>query len=200
MKFYWRPHYQLARGVYFYNMNMYFIAIVAPGEINIRVLQWKLWMKARYMCEVALRAPAHITLVPPFWMKPELENSLIDSITAFSINQEGFYIQLNNFSHFKSQVLFVDLSPNERLPKLKNELQDFLLKSGRYPVKDDKRPFHPHVTIATRDLYKEAFYEAWEHFKNKKYAAEWIVQDISLLKHTQGKWEVVATSSFIPVH
>ncbi|MGZ8541631.1 MAG: 2'-5' RNA ligase family protein [Chitinophagaceae bacterium] len=181
-------------------MNMYFIAIVAPGDINTQVLQWKHWMKARYLCEAALRAPAHITLVPPFWMKPELENSLIESVTAFSLKQTGFYIQLNNFSHFKSQVLFVDLAPNKRLTKLKYALLDFLLNPKPYPVKEDKRPFHPHVTIATRDLYKENFYEAWDHFKDKKYAAEWIVQDISLLKHTLGKWGVVATSSFAPAH
>lgn len=175
---------------------MYFIAIVAPGHINTRVLQWKDWMKARYRCEVALRAPAHITLVPPFWMRPETENNLVDSLNALSMNQKGFHVQLNNFSHFKSQVLFVDVAPNERLMKLKNDLLDFLLKSGQYPVKDDKRPFHPHVTIATRDLYKDAFYEAWEHFKDKKYAAEWAVKDICLLKYTPGKWEVIAVSSF----
>ena len=69
-------------------MNMYFIALVAPEDINKQVLKWKHWMKERYRCEVALRSPAHITLVPPFWMKPDLENKLARSITDFSLHQK----------------------------------------------------------------------------------------------------------------
>ena len=50
-------------------MNMYFIALVASDEINQQVLKWKLMMKEKYKCEVALKSPAHITLIPPVWMK-----------------------------------------------------------------------------------------------------------------------------------
>ncbi len=62
-------------------------------------------------------------------------------------------------------------------------------------IKED-RPFHPHLTIATRDLRKKAFYEAWEHFKKKEYAAEWITEGISLLRHNKKNWDVLFTSQF----
>jgi 2'-5' RNA ligase len=173
-------------------MNMYFIAVVAPGEINKQVLKWKHWMKERYLCEVALRSPAHVTLVPPFWMKPDLEKELTEVITDFSKRQQPFSVQFNNFSHFKSRVIFIDVVLNERLLQLKDELFVFLQKNGRFPLKEDKRPFHPHVTIATRDLHKKDFEEAWEYFKEKKYAADWNVQNISLLKHNGKNWDVIA--------
>ena len=176
---------------------MYFIALVAPEDINKQVLKWKHWMKERYQCEVALRSPAHITLVPPFWMKPELENKLVDSIAGFSIHQNSFRVHLNNFSHFKSRVIFINVAANDHLIKVKDDLYQFLLTTGMYPLKEDDRSFHPHVTIATRDLHKAAFYEAWEHFKEKRYTAEWIVQSISLLKHNNRNWDVIASSSFI---
>ncbi len=153
-------------------------------------------MKENYQCEVALRSPAHITLVPPFWMMPGLENDLKDSIAAFSATQNSFVIQSNNFSHFKPSVIFIDISPNDQLMKLKDDLFGFLLKANKYPLPIDDRPSHPHVTIATRDLYKKAFFEAWEYFKEKKYEEAWMTQGISLLYHNKKNWDVIATSQF----
>ena len=34
---------------------------------------------------------------------------------------------------------------------------------------DNLRGFHPHITIAFRDLKKQVFHKAWEEFKDKKY-------------------------------
>src|ERR1044071_4254592 len=106
-------------------MNMYFLAFVAPEIINQQVLKWKLWMKEHYGCEAALRSPAHITLIPPFWMKPELENDLINSINEFSKTENCFQIQLKNFSNFKPRVIYVDVLSNEQLPGSKNKLLTF---------------------------------------------------------------------------
>lgn len=176
---------------------MYFIAIVAPDDINQQVVKWKQWMKERHGCQVALRSPAHITLVPPFWMDPALEEELINSMTAFSRHQNKFVVRLADFSHFDHRVIFIEVINNDELTGLQNELYGFLLKSGKYPLKKDDRLFHPHVTIATRDLHKKAFYEAWEHFKDKKYRVEWLVQAISLLRHNGAGWEVTANTSFV---
>jgi 2'-5' RNA ligase len=71
-----------------------------------------------------------------------------------------------------------------------------LISEKVYPLEKDDRPFHPHVTIATRDLYKKSFYESWDHFKEKKYKAEWIAKDLSLLRHNKKNWDVIATSQF----
>lgn len=182
--------------VYFYSMDMYFIALLAPEEVNRQVLKWKLWIKERYQCEVALRSPAHITLIPPCWLSPELENNLEDSLARFSAGQQSFGIELNNFSCFKPRVIFVEVMPSSQLATLQHELTGYLSATGDYPVKPETRPFHPHVTIATRDLYKKPFYEAWEYFKEKKYAANWMAGGISLLKHNKKNWDVIYTSRF----
>ena len=86
---------------------MYFIALVVPADMNKQVLKWKTWMKERYGCEVALRSPAHITLVPPFWMRPELENNMIGAVNEFSLTQQGFIVQLNNFSHLNQELFLL---------------------------------------------------------------------------------------------
>lgn len=177
-------------------MNMYFIALVAPEEINSHALKWKRYLFEKYGCSVALRSPAHITLIPPFRMKGEVENKLINMISVFSETKDPFVIQLENYSCFQPRVLFIDVIPNENLNKLAASIQTYIGSSELIPVKKDNRPFHPHITLATRDIYKKAFHEAWEQLSTKKYSAEWIVNSISLLKHNGSTWDVIHTTEF----
>ena len=175
-------------------MNMYFIALVAPLEINIAILKWKNFFKEKFGCTVALKSPAHITLIPPFWMKEELETALISSITDFSATKNKFEVVLKDFAAFKPRVIYVDVLKNEALNDLGTSLNKFILNQDKFPVKKEDRPFHPHVTLATRDLHKKAFYEAWESFSIKKYESCWLVNGISLLRHNKKNWDVIFTS------
>ena len=175
-------------------MNMYFVALVAPTEIDQRVLKWKNFFKENYSCTVALKSPAHITLIPPFWMNEDLEKDLINSINEFSTGKNKFEIILKDFAVFKPRVIYVDVLKNEALAQLHELLTDFILAQNKFPVKKEDRPFHPHVTLATRDLYKKAFYEAWEKFSVKKFEATWLVNGVSLLRHNKKNWDVIFTS------
>jgi len=176
--------------------NMYFIALVLPEKINDDILKWKLFMKDHFDCVAALRSPAHITLVPPFWMKDDLENKLTDAITQFSQHQVPLEISLKNFAAFKPRVIYAEVLSTPYLQTLHSQLFEYLIALDRFPIKKDDRSFHPHVTIATRDLHKKAFHAAWEEFKNKSYNAVTWIDGISLLKHNQKNWDVVFTSQF----
>jgi len=175
---------------------MYFVAIVAPQEIDQQVLKWKNYFKEHFQCTVALKSPAHITLIPPFWVKEELENDLVNSITEFSAAKNKFEILLKDFAAFKPKVIYVNVMKNERLNDLHESLNDYIDKQNKFPVKKDDRPFHPHVTLATRDLYKKTFQEAWEVFSEKKYEAVLLANGISLLRHNKKNWDVIFTSQF----
>ena len=83
------------------------------------------------------------------------------------------------------------------LDGLYQSFADFIISQNKFPIKKDDRSFHPHVTLATRDLYKKAFQEAWEIFSKKKYEALWIVNGISLLRHNKKNWDVIFTSQFV---
>jgi 2'-5' RNA ligase len=167
---------------------------VAPQEINENVLKWKNFFKERFGCIVALKSPAHITLIPPFWMNEDLEPDLIKSIAEFSNTKNKFEIELKNFAAFKPRVIYVDVIKNAKLDDLHSFLNNFILKQNKYPIQKDDRLFHPHVTLATRDLHKKAFYEAWEIFSKKKYEADWFIKGISLLRHNKKNWDVIFTS------
>lgn len=178
-------------------MNMYFIALLAPGEINQQVLKWKNFFKERYECTVALKSTAHITIIPPFWMNEDLENDLLNSLREFSIAKTKFEITLQNFAAFPPKVIFIDVVKSKALDDLYRSFTGFILTQNKLPIKKNDQTFHPHVTLATRDLYKQAFKEAWEIFSKKKYKALWIVNGISLLRHNKKNWDVIFTSQFV---
>lgn len=168
--------------------RMYFIAVAAPAAINEKVLQWKHYMRDHFGCTVALRSPAHITLIPPFWMNEQLEKQLIDDVEGFVMQQSSLDIGLHNFDAFKPRVIFIHVEENEALSKLKSALEQFLLSKNKYPVKKETRPFHAHLTIANRDLLKKDFAAAFDHFSKIKYAVSFPVQQLTLFRHDGSKW------------
>ena len=56
-----------------------------------------------------------------------------------------------------------------------------------YNEVDDMRGFHPHATVAFRDLKKNKFEEVWKTFKEKKFDAQFEYTSFSLLK-LEEKW------------
>ena len=175
---------------------MYFIALVLPPHLNEKVLKYKNMMLEKYNCKVGLKSPAHITLVPPFWMAEEKEEQLINDISSLSNELSSFHIATNNFSVFKPRTIFIAPEANDELNKAKKEIDDFFKNNSFYNIKIDSRPFHPHITIATRDLYKKSFYEIWPWFAERKFIEKWTAEGISLLRHNKKNWDVIYTSQF----
>jgi 2'-5' RNA ligase len=106
-------------------MRMYFIAIVLPGELNKKVLRWKNFMHEKFGCTVGLKSPAHITLIPPFWMHEEREQRLTADIDNVSSYAQPFTIATKNFSAFKPGTIYVDVVVNEKLRSLKAAIDTF---------------------------------------------------------------------------
>lgn len=166
----------------------YFIAIIPPEPVFSEVEKVKLEISQKYNNKSSLRSPAHITLHMPFEMKETKEEHLIQTISEFKF-APSFPIQLNGFGCFEPKVIFIDVQKNETLTALQNQLV-FHMKShlNIFNQYDDKRGFHPHVTIAFRDLKKQDFYLANEEYKLKSFSAEFKANSFFLLKHTGKVW------------
>ena len=169
---------------------LYFIAIVAPSHINDQVLVWKKYMESEYGCKVALRSPAHITLVPPFSISEEKEEELSTHLQQFSRTAKSFSIRVKDFDSFRPSVIFLHVEPDNILLQLKESLELYLLSLNKFPVKKEERAFHPHITIANRDLEKKDFPLAWQYFQQINYEVSFTANAISLLKHNGHTWEI----------
>lgn len=179
--------------------SMYYVAVLCPTGVNEKILIFKQWMKIQFGCVVALKSPAHITLVPPFWLADGREEELLKVMASFKNDVDIFPIQLDSFSHFARKVLFVQVIQSDMLEKLKREVEDFFIKSFPGVIKKDERPFHPHVTIANRDLQPADFIKAWEHYSTRSFQESFAATSISLLKLEQGTWNVIADKDLATV-
>jgi 2'-5' RNA ligase len=175
-------------------MPLYFVGIVAPARIDERILECKRYMFDRFGCKVALRSPAHITLIPPFNVKQEKEIELFNFLDIFSRKRKSFEVELSNFSAFPPRVIFVNVVVSEQLQNLHSSVEDYMMLS--FPVKKSERPFHPHVTIANRDLDKRDFKQAFEYFKHLEFRDKFKVGHIHVLKSCPSGWEVVHEAGF----
>lgn len=175
---------------------MYFVALVCPPPLNEKILRYKLWMRDQFGCVVAMKSPAHITLIPPFWLPDSEEEKLLDALQSFASTIGELTIPLNGFSHFRKRVLFVDVETSPELEQLKKQAEDHFVKI--FPaIKKDTRPFHPHITIANRDMKPSHFEKAWEYFKLLKLDENLTTKTVMLLKLVNGKWSIQAEKDWI---
>jgi 2'-5' RNA ligase len=174
------------------NSKKYFIAIVIPGGLFEEIEAVKQALCAEHNLKGALRSPAHITLHRPFEWKEEKESLLIEKLRDFKFDRP-FEIHLKDFNFFEPRVIYVDILQNNLLFELHKELAAFAKKELRlFNEVEDKRGFHPHVTVAFRDLKKPKFYSLQEEFKLKKIEGSFEYKGFSLLK-LEKKWEVLET-------
>ncbi len=178
------------------SVSKFFLAIVLPEPYQNQVMALKEYVREHFESKAALRSPAHITLHMPFEWKDSKEEILIKTLADFKFPEE-IRVELKDFNCFEPRVVYVDVVKNETLDRLQKELVQHVKQNLHlFNEAENMRGFHPHATIAFRDLSKPKFRQAWEHFKTQKYQGSFIAHDFQLLKHTPGKWEVYRTFEF----
>lgn len=170
----------------------YFLAIIPPEPVYSEALRLKHYFKDQYNSKAALNSPPHITLHMPFAWKENKEADLITRLEVFSREQNSFEVRLTNFSAFEPRVMFIDVVKEDKLEALQKRLKRFC-KAELNLFNADYRElaFHPHLTLAFRDLKKPEFYKAWDDFKERKFDATFNVTSIALLKQDGKEWKIL---------
>ncbi len=146
-------------------------------------------MRDRFGAGHALKSPAHITLQMPFRMDVDKEDKITESLKHFASGEENFPIELKGFDSFPPRVLFVRIVDHQPLKEFHNRFKQSVVKELGL---QDNSPFeyHPHMTIATRDLSEEAFNKVWPELEHRKFNASFTAKSLFLLKHNGKDWDV----------
>jgi 2'-5' RNA ligase len=172
-------------------LKLYFIALIPPTPIYEEALEQKNYFKEHYNSKASLNSPPHITLHMPFRWKEQKENDLVQKIKIFTKEFEPIKVCLDNFSAFPPRVIFINVVKSEALDQMQKSVHRFFKKElNLFNANYKEQPFHPHLTLAFRDLKKPNFKKAWEEFESKEYKAEFIADKIALLKHNGKVWQV----------
>lgn len=171
--------------------RLYFVAIVPPSPIYEEAFEQKVYFKTKYNSKASLNSPPHITLHMPFKWKESEEAELADQLQAFAKERSAITIQLKGFSSFPPKVIFINVEISTELKGLQKDLErHFKRELNLFNAKYKDLPFHPHLTLAFRDLKKPNYQKAWEEFVGKNYEATFLADKIALLKHSGAVWEV----------
>ncbi|MEI9919284.1 MAG: 2'-5' RNA ligase family protein [Bacteroidota bacterium] len=165
--------------------SKYLIAILPPEPFASEIYKLKESFRDQYNTKGSLNSPAHITLHMPF----EFDNEEKLLVAFKKISIENFTIELKDFGCFEPRVIFVGVKENPALAACQLNVMDFCKRElNIFNAGYKDQPFHPHVTVAFRDLKRDSFKRAWDEFKSRSYNAVFECNRISLLKHDGRFW------------
>lgn len=176
--------------------QLYLIALVPPEDLCDKVRNLKFEMKERFDASHALKAPAHITLQMPFRRDEASEETLIPALENFAADQNIFDIHINGFDSFPQRVLFLKIEEHAPIANLHADLQHYLKNELNFSENELMNRFHPHMTIATRDLSKKMFNKAWPEYRDRKFKASFTANSLHLLKHNGKNWDLFREFEF----
>jgi 2'-5' RNA ligase len=172
--------------------KQYFVALIPPSPVYEEAHKLKEYFKEQYSSKAALNAPPHITLHMPFLWNEAKEKKLTSKLQEFAITCNPIKLCLDNFSSFPPRVIFLGVTESDALDDLQRNLHRFFKRElDIFNANYQDRPFHPHLTLAFRDLRKPQYHLAWEEFSKKEYKVEFIADKIALLKHNGKSWDVL---------
>ncbi len=177
--------------------SKYLIALIPPSPLVEEIQVLKHHFKDTYQSKASLNSPPHITLHMPFEWRDTKEEILIAALRKFVSGKTHFELQLQDFSRFAPRVIYLNVLESEPLRTLQSDLHSFCkTELNLFNARYRDLPFHPHITLAFRDLKKEKFEKAWAEFKEKNFAGNFIIEKITLLKHDGKVWNPYADFDF----
>jgi 2'-5' RNA ligase len=177
-------------------MDLYFIAIIPDSEIREDIRKVKERMKAEYGPGHALKSPAHITLQMPFKRNHEDETLMSGTIRMFVKGEKSFTVDLDGFGAFGPRVIFIKITDPGPVRAMHSRLKEVLMAELHFSPEEIMKDVQPHITVATRDLTKETFSEAWPEFQKEEFRASFDVHSVFLLKHNGRNWDILEEFPF----
>lgn len=166
----------------------YFLAIIPPDPLAAEVTAIKQEFVERFNSKAALRSPTHITLHMPFQWK-EVKEERLFNVLAQTTKFKPFTIEVNGFGAFPPRTIFIQPEESVELERMNMALLEATKRQLNLFHSVHIGGFHPHMTVAFRDLRKPLFFEAWKEFEHRTFNASFEVSSFWLLKHNGKIWE-----------
>lgn len=176
------------------NTQLKLIAIVLPEPLFSMVREQQDFIAENWQCLHALRTPPHITIIPPIALTHTEINKVQEIAREIASKSNPFRLSVNEYGAFKPRVIFVKPDVPPGLSDLYNNWREALMKTFPHVLeKYPDRPYHPHITLAHRDVDRKRFDEIWKYYKHKKIDMSIEINQFCVLAHSKAGWEIETT-------
>ena len=177
----------------------FFIALIPPQNIQDYANQVIAELNAHYQTRTS-NAPPHITLQPPFLWQQDKVVELESCLQAFAQTRSTISVTLSNFGAFAPRVLFISVDKTPELLSLQAQMMACLENSlGIVDSMSKQRSFTPHLTVASRNLKRNTFRQAWAELQERQIEFSFISDRLTLLIHEGACWQIQAEFSFVKI-
>jgi 2'-5' RNA ligase len=171
-------------------MTLYLTAILPPALLAEEIDDIRKEISEKYKIYAALKPPVHITLYRPLRIPSAQEKNLIQLLKPVSFMHNPFEQKLQNFDSFNNKTLFIHCVKQPMLNNLQKDVSAVYHKNKLDPEENkSSSAFHPHITIAFRDVSREIFIPLWAEFKNRKLKRSFTIDRFTLLRHDGKQWQ-----------
>lgn len=171
-------------------IQKYFLAIVPEGEFQDQVTRLKLDIREKFQSKYALKSPAHVTVKMPFGYNEAKESQLIAMLEGFMGRYNQMSLKIKGVKTFGNRVIYLGVDADKDLFDFQSELKTFCKKELNLVDELSDRNYHPHMTIAFKDIKKTQFQDIFQFAANDNLKKDMLVKKIFLLKKLEGKWVV----------
>lgn len=169
-------------------LQKYFIAILPPPDFLQQVHELKLKIREEFGVKYALKSPPHVTLRMPFLYNELKEERLVGFLSSFAEDYSPFQLQVKGTDQFRRRVIFLDIHAGEDLFQMQKALRIFCKRNLHLKDELSDLSFHPHMTVAFRDVKKHQFEAVLNRVQEQGLVANFWVKSFFLLKHENGVW------------
>lgn len=169
-------------------LQKYFLALVPPPEILQKAHEIKEQLRNQFGIKYALKSPPHITLKMPFNYNEAKEELLISKLGQHLKDQEIFSVKIVGVGTFGNRVVFLSIEKSADLELLQTKLKLYCKQELHLVDELSDRNFHPHMTVAFKDLKPAQFPEVLAKVRQLSFITEFSAENLILLKSVEGRW------------
>jgi 2'-5' RNA ligase len=172
--------------------SRFFVGLMPPPAIQNYATQVIQELTDRYQTRTS-KAPPHITLQPPFLWPVDAIPNLHTGLQSAAHGHSPVPVVLSGFGAFAPRVLFINVLKTPELLQLQATLmRELETHLGIVDPVSKRRPFAPHLTVASRNLTRQSFKQAWAELSTRSVEFTFVGDRLTLFIHDGQRWHVQA--------
>jgi 2'-5' RNA ligase len=173
-------------------LPLFFVGLIPQGQPKAIINNAKHLNADRFQSRQALKAPPHITIIPPFRLEEEKVRTMVGEVFRHFSSTDGLVVKFGGVSSFEQRTIYLDVLPDPALNAFDLKAKELVANQPElFPNVRFHDAFRPHITLANRDILPESFTQMKHFLETLPYPTESNNLKLEVLHLERGRWERV---------